>query len=179
MKTIEKRSNKLTSKTACTHHFNKGSDGFGPNIICVEEEGRREAELTLLSPDYRSSYTSGKAFACLVMGRDLTCNKALLLCITPSGCPPQRFCTCEPQWLMYVLFSSPHWRSFFSLFPLLAFIWWTPEGPNQREGICIRSLASLHARSRAVLCSPSVNHNYFRSRSTLLNVSLSFSISQW
>lgn len=108
------------------------------------------------------------------MGRDLTCNKALLLCITPSGCPPQHFCTCEPQWLMYVLFSSPHWRSFFSLSPLLAFFWWTPEGPNQREGICIHSLASLHARSHTFLCSPSVNHNYFLSRSTLLNVLLCF-----
>lgn len=105
-------------------------------LSCVQLYGpcRREP-MSLLSPDHRSSYTSGPSVACLVMGRVLTCNKALLLFIRPSGCPPQRFCTCEPQWLMYVFFFSPHWRSFFSLSPLSASFWLTVEGPNQREGI--------------------------------------------
>lgn len=141
--------------------------------------------MNLLSPNHRTSSTPGLSIACLVMGRDLTCNKALLLSIRLSGCPPQRFCTCEPQWIMYVFLSSPYWHSFFRLSCLSASFWWTAEGPDQRKGLyrsfafslshmrpswSIHSPAVLNARSHSFLCLPSVTHNCYLSRSVRVGV---------
>lgn len=125
-------------------------------LSCSQCSGPRRTEPTSLPcPDHRSSCTSGPSVACVVMGRVLTCNKALLLFIRPFGKPSPALLHLQAPvanvWLL-LFFSSPHWRSFFSLSPLSASFWWAAEELMQREGICIHS--SLPYIPLFAFCSP-------------------------